>query len=44
MEKKKKIAKYSFETVQSIFNINNCTLITTVYNKKKNEIFNFVYN
>jgi hypothetical protein len=33
MEKKKKITKYSFETVQSIFNINNCTLITTVYNK-----------
>lgn len=41
MEKKKKIAKYSFETVQSIFNINNCTLITTVYNKNTDPL-NFI--
>ena len=38
MEKKKKIDKYSFETVQSIFLSNNCILITTIYNKNTNPL------
>lgn len=41
MEKKKKIAKYSFEKVQETFLLNNCMLITKTY-KKNTDILKFI--
>jgi hypothetical protein len=41
MEKKKKIAKYSFEKVQETFLLNNCNLLTKTY-KKNTDVLKFI--